>query len=239
MQPPLSHEELVKSFETEMEYLKRDREYTLSIYQKIETLMENCLKSGEYSRLFELLPYFEEPDTYPRFHLNADSHRVHVTLNVLKLELAYHSSCFLSTVKSYSDFLKQYIQTVFYLRRLELSFSSEAMVEAAHYIQALPLSIYAAKIISENERFENYERLYLNLHYAMQAVWKKEEKQLWLRFLAEKASHAPVLLETASLCMDMEDYHTAVACLSAIPAPEPETKQLLTTLKELLAHESK
>ena len=229
--------EWLKKYEKEMQQLETDKEYTFSVYEKMHNVLDSCLKSKNYASLFQLLPYFEDPDSHPQLHYSADARRIHILLNILKIELKYQKPCFGSTVDCYEDFFEQYIQTIFCLRRLELALYPELMNEAAEYLRSISISIYAAKLITENEYFENFETLYWNTYFTMESVWSVEDKILWLNFLLEKVTSPQILTELASLCIEIGDYKQAYQHLDSIPSPSPEITDMITTLKDFLHNE--
>lgn len=232
-----SWKELIEESEDNMKKLEENKAYCFSIYEQMYHLMDSCLKKGDYYPLLEMLPYFEEPEKYPRLHHSSETRRIHIILNILKLELKYDKLPFLSSVHSYNDYIKQYTMTIFALRRLELMLSSSDMEEAVSYLTSIPFNIFAARFISENEYFENYENLYWNLYSCMKSIWSLSDKIQWLICLLDKEVTTRTLLELSSLYIEAKDYAAAYRYLTQIPEPSSETLALISTLKELFHYE--
>lgn len=231
--------DLAEKYEREVNALITDRPYCLKIYEYMRQHLKSCLDTQNYTALFKLAPYFDNPEDYPHFHVSAETRKIHIMLNFLRLELKYDKEPFISSVSDFSSFIQQYTLTVFALRRLEMELNPESMQEAISYLVSIPLNIYAAKIITENEYFENYNRLYTNLYQSMDTIWSTEDKILWLHFLLEKKTSDATLLELSSLYMDIQDFNTACDMLMQIKAPSSETLSLISLLKEALHNESK
>lgn len=230
-------EEVIKECEDNMKSLEENKAYCFSVYEQMHRLMDSCLQNNDYDSLLEILPYFEEPDKYPRLHHSSETRRIHVILNALKMELKYEKLPFLSSVHSHDDFMKQYTMTVFALRRLELMLSPSDMEEAVSYLTSIPFNIYSARFISENEYFENYENLYWNLYSCMKSIWSPGDKIQWLVCLLDKEPSSRTLLELSSLYFEIEDYAAAYRYLTQIPEPSSETLALISSIKELFHYE--
>lgn len=229
--------ELIEAFEEYTQQLETDKEYCLNVYSKMRQHIDQCITQKTYYSLFELLPYFEEPDDYPQFHPSSETRVIFVLLNILKMEFKYNTQFFLSTVNSYAEFKQQYTLTVFAFRRLELALSDIYMAEACSYLKTLPLSVYAAKIIIENEYFENHKLLYKNLYRCMQDIWSLQDRIYWLLSLSEYDSSEDTLLELASACLENNDYSGAYQILLKIRKPSAEAASIITSLGEALHNE--
>ncbi len=229
-----SLDELIQKAEANFKKLEADKSYCLSVYQNMRQHVDFCLDSRQYEALFDLLPYFEEPDSYPQFHNSSDTKRIHILLNILKLEIKYKKEPFISAVNSFKDFMEQYLMTVFAMRRLELALSEEAMAEASSYLTSVPLSIYAAMFISQNEYFENHGNLFWNLYTCMKPIWSIEDNIQWLTWLLEREPVRHAILELSYLYMEIQNYSRAYQYLITIPSPSKEIAALISSLKELL-----
>lgn len=229
-------DELIQETEANFKKLEADKSYCLSVYQNMRQHMDFCLGSRQYDALFDLLPYFEKPDSYPQFHNSSETKRIHILLNILKLEIKYKKEPFISAVNSFRDFMEQYLLTVFAMRRLELALSEEAMAEAASYLTSVPLTIYAAMFISQNEYFENHGNLFWNLYTCMKSLWPINDKIQWLTWLLERESIQPAILELSSLYMEINNYSRAYQYLTTIPSPSGDIAALISSLKEHLSN---
>ncbi|MBD5545738.1 MAG: hypothetical protein HDR01_16235 [Lachnospiraceae bacterium] len=226
--------EFLQEAERDLQKLEADKSYCLDLYKSMQQHIDLCLGTKQYESLFDLFPYFEEPDSYPQFHNSSETKRIHILLNILKLELKYEKTPFLSTANDYNGIMAQYLMTIFAMRRLELALSEEAMAEAATYLTSVPLTIYAAMFISQNEYFENYENLFWNLYTCMKSIWPIGDKIQWLTWLFEREPVQQATLELASLYMEVHNYSRAYQYLTAIPSPSKDIVALISSLKELL-----
>lgn len=177
------HQEI---YDAEIDTLQKDKQPCFLLYQRIQKHVDTCLQASTYERLLELLPYFTDSQAYPYFHHSGDTQRIFNMCNFLQLELKYHKTPIVSVAASYADFLNLYLTIVFALRRLELAFSPSSIEEAASFLLSIPLNVYAAHIILNNELFENYERVYWDLYHCMKNIWPISDQILWLSFLLEK-----------------------------------------------------
>lgn len=226
--------ELLQEAERDFQKIDADKSYCFDLYKNMQQHIDLCLGNKQYEALFDLLPYFEEPDSYPQFRNSAETKRIHILLNILKLELKYEKTPFLSTANDYNSIMEQYLLTIFAMRRLELALSEEAMAEAATYLTSIPLTIYAAMFISQNEYFENYGNLFWNLYTCMKPFWTISDKIQWLTWLFEREPFQQAILELASLYMEVHNYSRAYEYLTAIPSPTQDIAALISSLKELL-----
>lgn len=226
--------ELFQKSERNLQKLETDKSYCFDLYKTMKQHIDVCLGNKQYEALFDLLPYFENPDSYPQFHNSSETRRIYILLNILKLELKYEKAPFLSTANDFKHIMEQYLLTVFAMRRLELALSEETMAEAAAYLTSLPLTIYAAMFISQNEYFENYKNLFWNLYTCMKPFWSIGDKIQWLTWLFERDPVQPAILELASLYMEVHNYSRAYEYLTAIPSPSKDIAALISSLKELL-----
>lgn len=232
-----SLKEFLLERELDMQKHEKAKSYCFSMYDKIYRHINSCLSKKNYEGLLELLPFFEDPDSYPQFYHSAETRKVYILLNFLKLELKYEKEPFLSTVNDFNGFLDQYLLTVFAMRRLELALSEPAMAEANTYLTSIPLNIHAARIIAENEYFENFGNLYWNLYVCMKSFWSMDDKIYWLICLLKKESLQRAVLELSSLYLEIQDYPNAYRQLITIPSPSEEITTLISSLKELLPNE--
>ncbi len=237
MKTYLNLEESIVAFEEYMQQLENDKEYCMNLYAHMRQCFDENLANGTYASLFELLPYFEDPDAYPMFHPSSETKMIFVLLNTLKLELKYGKQPFIQTVHSYAELQEQYALTVFALRRLELALSEDSMNEACSYLRSLPLNVYAAGLIITNEYFENYKRLYRSLYQCMQDIWTSQDKIYWLLSLSKYDSSEEIMLELASAYMESNDYSGAYQVLLQITNPSAETISIISSLKELFQNE--
>jgi hypothetical protein len=202
----LSFEEQLKKYDEEFEQLEADKDYCMETYEHIKKLADECLRDKVYDRLFEeVLPYFENPEEYPRFRPTAEMYRIWRLLTIIRMELTCSGRViYVSHIDSYAEYAEQYILTTFAMRRLELGISEQGMKEAKAYLDGIPLSVYAAVVITENEKFEQCPRLYWSIYKCMKDRWTAEEKILWLKLLSEKEQSPDVLLELASLTSSLK-----------------------------------
>lgn len=230
-------DELIEEAESNMLKREENKDYCFAVYESMHHHFDSCLSRREYEPLLDLLPYFEEPDSYPRLYHSGETRKLHILLNFLKLELKHEKDPFLSTVNDFDGFLNQYLLTVFAMRRLELELSEDSMAWAYEYLTSIPFSVYAARIIAENEYFENYGNLYWNLYTCMKSIWPIEDKILCLHYLLNEEPSSRVLLELSSLYIEIHDFSKAYQCLISIPSPSQEVTTLISSLKELLRYE--
>lgn len=230
-------DELIQESERNMLQLDEDKEYCFSIYKEMRECVDLCLKSNEYQPLFDLLPYFEKPEDYPRLRHTGETRRLNIMINALKLETKYHKNSFLSTTTDYENLFEQYTLTIFALRRLELKLSETSIEEAENYLTSIPFNIYIARLIIENEYFENYENLYQSLYHCFKNIWSIPDKIQWLVCLFQKAPNNKTLLEISSLYIELSDYKSAYHYLTKIASPSPEAKALISSIKELFHYE--
>jgi hypothetical protein len=200
------NEKELKKYDEEFEQLEADKDYCRETCEHIKKLTDECLRDKVYGRLFEdVLPYFENPEEYPRFRPTAEMYRIWRLLAIIRMELTYSGRViYVSCIDSYAEYAEQYILTTFAMRRMELGISEQGMKEAKAYLDSIPLSVYAAVIISENEKFEQCPRLYWSIYECMKDRWTPEEKILWLQLLSEKEQSPDVLLELASLTSSLK-----------------------------------
>lgn len=232
-----SFEELMQICEKEMRQLEADKSFCFDTYRFIRQTFDSCLPKQDYNGLLELLPIFEKTDLYPQFHHSGETYKLYTLLYILKLEIKYDKKPFLSFADTYEQLLAQYHQAVFSLRRLEFALSQSDMAQAVQYLHSVSFNIYVAKIMIENGYFENYNRLYWNLYFNLKDVWSVMDQIQWLIFLLEINASDRVLLEMASLYMELGDYVKSYQYLSQIASPNQETSTLISSLKELLCYE--
>jgi proteasome lid subunit RPN8/RPN11 len=178
----ISLKEQLNIFDEQLDRFEADKDYCMEVYQHMQELADECFRSGEYDKLFELSPYFESPKSYPKFHMTGETYRINILLNIIRIEHSYPGSVpFLSDVDSFESYVEKYTLTIFALRRLELALAEQSMQEARAYLENIHLSPYVAAIIVENERFEKCPRLYWNLYECMADIWTAEEKIFWLK----------------------------------------------------------
>lgn len=228
---------LLLQVEAEASNISYKKIVSFEFYQKVEDTLNSCLITRDYSQLFDFLDYFEHREKYPNILHSADTRRIYVTILFLKYELNEKSEVFLSSVSSYQEFLQQYVSTIFALRRMELQSSTELMYEASAYVQSIPLSVYAARGIIENEYFENRVNIYWNLYQAKKSQWDLKERSILLYQLLEYGDSLRAYLELSSICMENRDYKQAYNILSKIPNPTPQIIDLMSTLKGVLPNE--
>ncbi|MBD5545735.1 MAG: hypothetical protein HDR01_16220 [Lachnospiraceae bacterium] len=227
---------LLQETELHMQKMQTDKTYSFNLHQHIQQHVDFCLGSKQYEALFDLLPYFEAPDSYPQFHNSSETIKIYVLINILKLELENQKTPFLSVANDFDSIMEQYLLTVFSMRRLELALSKEAMDEAAAYLTSVPLTIYAAFLISTHEYFENYGNLFWNLYTCMKSFWPLDDKILWLMWLLEKTPAQQAILELASLYIEIHDYSKAYQILNTISSPSKDITDQISSLKELLSY---
>ncbi|MBD5464735.1 MAG: hypothetical protein HDR22_02775 [Lachnospiraceae bacterium] len=226
--------ELFQESERILQKLETDKSYCFDLYKTMKQHIDVCLGNKQYEALFDLLPYFEEPDSYPQFHNSSETRRIRILLHILKLELKFEKTPFFSTANDFNSLMEQYLLTVFAMRRLELALSEEAMAEAAAYLTTISPSIYAAMFLSQQEYFENYGNLYWNLYTCMKSFWSIVDKIQWLTWLFDKEPIQAAILELASLHMEVRNYSKAYQYLTTIPSPSKDIVALISSLKELL-----
>lgn len=230
-------EDLIRESEQNMQQLEENKSYCFAVYDTMRRQIDSCLLSKSYPALLELLPYFNAPEAYPRLRHSGETRKIHILLNALKLELQYHKEPFVSSAQNCEELFTQYTLTIFALRRLELALSPEAMDEAVSYLTSIPFNVYIARIIIENEYFENYGRLYWSLYRHMETLWPVTDRIQWMTCLLEKEPSQNVLLELSSLYITIQCYDKAYQYLLQIPSPSPETAALIHSLKELFHYE--
>lgn len=230
-------EEFLQHLEGQMISREENKEYSLSVHALLRQGLDDCIRSGDYGSVESLLPYFEPSSATPKCYHSGETKRIYTLIMIVMLELKGNEELFLSSVSGYQELVEQYTLTLFSMRRLELALSEASMQEASAYLQSIPLSIHAARLISENEYFENYQRLYWNLYSCMRGRWSVVSRVLWLTHMLQTAESARVLLELSSLYLEMGEYRKAYQYLQRIPSPSPETVTLISSLKELLPDE--
>lgn len=229
-----SLEELMEETEKNMASYSENREYCFSMYDMLRKRLDNCIKSRDYKSLSDLLPYYEKREAFPRLIHSGETLRIYASVKFTLAELEAGKEPFLSSVSSYDEFLQQYTLTVFSFRRLELALSETAMEEAMVYLQSIPLTVYAARIISRCEYFENFQRLYWNLYLCMRHCWPLLDKIGWLTFLTKKAKSMEIITELSSLYIENGEYTKAYLYLLQIPSPTQEIADIITSLGDYI-----
>lgn len=227
-----SLEELLQACDQDMNMLKTDKEYCFETYDIMRRHIDTCLQTQDYQAIMDLSDYFTVPEKKQHFHYSSESRRILVLLDFLSKELAIGKTPFISSATDFQSFMNQYTQTVFAFRRLELAIcDSNATLEAVDYLNSIPLSIFAAMIIIDNEYFENYERLYWSLYHNVSA-WSIADKIFWLEALLKKATTPQILTTLAYLYLEADIPEKAYSYLSKIPSPSSEVLNLINILKE-------
>ncbi len=173
--------------ETNLQQLDDHREYCLAFYKEMREIVTDFLMRKAYEELSEAFPCFEEPEKYPEFHHIGETRKLHVILSALKLELKLNKTPFVALAESFDDLLSLYQMCVFAFRRLELCLSDASLEEAASFLAPLPISIYFAMAVIENERFENHTRLSWNLYELKKVDWSESEQIQFLNYYMNKS----------------------------------------------------
>lgn len=231
-----SWEELITESELNMTKLAQDQSACFQIYDFIKNHFNSCLATKDYFRLLELLPYFEDPSSYPQFHHSGETMRIYFYLHILKSEQNHQMKPFISNVSNYDEFLQQYTLTLFSIRRMELMLSNKSLMEASAYLHSIPFNVYVARIIVENEYFENFHNIYWNLYECMKDIWSIYEQIQWLVCLFQKEPSTKLSLELGLLYLKINRPDKAFNYLQQIPSPTPEIQSLISSLKELLSN---
>lgn len=229
-----SLEELMAETEKNLMSYAENKEYCFSMYDMMRKRLDDCIKSGDYKSLSDLLPYYEEREAFPRLIHSGETIKIYVLIKFTLAELESGRTPFLSSVSSYDEFLRQYTLTIFAFRRLELALSETAMEEAKTYLRLIPLTVHAARTISQYERFENYQRLYWNLYLCMRHDWPILDKIGWLTFLLGKVNFTEAILELSSLYIENGEYTKAYLYLLQIPSPSQEIADIITSLGDYI-----
>lgn len=226
---------LLLKIDKEAQESKKKQKDSFAFYQMIESSLDTCLSTGNYQGILELEKYFEDSKRYPNIIHSGETRRVYVMILFLKIELEKGITPYISSVSSYQQFMDQYIQTIFALRRIELQMDPMLVDEAVYYIRSIPLTSYAAAGIITNEYFENHKILYWNIYEAKKDQWSISEQMGWLYKLINYGDDMRAYLALSSLCMENCDYLQAYEMLEKISNPNSEIKQLMNCLKEVIS----
>lgn len=224
--------DLLQSSEQAMKKLKADQAYCFEVYSQMRHHISNCLQTKDYAAILDLSEYFTNPEKNKQFHYSSESRRILVLLDFLSKELTIGKTPFISSTTNFQSFMKQYTQTVFSFRRLELAICDDnATQNAIAYLNTVPLSIFSAITIIDNEYFENYERLYMSLYHNISA-WSIADKIFWLETLLKHSSSSHIFTTLATLYLEANIPEKAYSYLCMIPSPNMEITNLINILKE-------
>lgn len=221
----------------DLQNYEKDKEYCFDIYKKISEFVSDCLLKQDYARLLTLQDFFNNIKQYPRFHHSAETRRISIMLLFLKFELEKGLPPFISTTKSYDEFMEQYLLTVFAMRRLEIGLSAESMEEANLFLSSVPFHVYTAIFLSEYELFSHYESLVFHIYVGRKESWSIPEQIHWLTHSLKRTASDRILTALSLLHMELQDFAHAYEYLQKISNPASETLSLIQILKEHLHHE--
>ncbi len=165
---------------------KQKQQFSLKIYDKIKSCINQCLETQNYDSLFRLLPYYEEPQKFPLLVHSGETYRIYTILQILQLEYKYHKPLYISVTRNYTELLSQYYNTVFSLRRIELNVSDALISQAKEYLLSIPLSCFAVECILNKERFENFDSIYSALLELYWDIWSSSDLLLLCDFWEKK-----------------------------------------------------
>lgn len=233
----LTQDQRSKSFQNHLNLMEKNKDYRIRTMKEVMETVDHGLQTGDYTDLPGLTKVLSAPQGQNILIPSRETRMLYLILTSLQQELKHGKIPFLSNVKNCGQLFEQYLYTVFSLRRLELSFSEEAVAEAEHYLTSIPFNIYIGYIIIDNELFENYPRLYRNVYSCMKNTWAIPDKIAWLTEFPGRDTSPDILLELAYLYMEIHAYRNACQCLEKISSPTAEITSLINTLKELTTDE--
>lgn len=171
--------------ESEQFFEKCNEEYPLALlaYHKISQIVDTALQQNDYTYLLSLLPYMETDEGYLAFQYIGEARYLLRILNIIALEEKYHTSSFICQISTKQELVEKYKLSLFSLRRIVFSLSSESVADAEHFLVQNQLSPFAIYILAKDELIIPNNLLFQKVQEIYSSQWNNSEIQLFQQLI--------------------------------------------------------
>lgn len=178
-----SEEKKHKNTKLFLEKCKNEYTIALSTYDKITQIVDTALQQNNYDLLLSLLPYMETGDGYVTFQYLGEARHLLRILNIIALEEKYHSIPFAYQIKNKQELIEKYTLSLFSLRRIVFSLSSESIADAEYFLSQNRLSPFAIYILAKDELIIPSKLLFQKIQEIYTLQWNNNEIQLFQQLI--------------------------------------------------------
>nr|WP_318684672.1 hypothetical protein [uncultured Acetatifactor sp.] len=161
------------------EKYKQEYPLALAAFQSIQSTVNEGLRENNHLIMLSLIPFIENGDGNLAFQYIGKTRRILRILYILRLEDRYGFRAFTCEVSSWDDLLEKYMLSLFALRRLAFSLSSQSEEEAACFLLQNRLSPFAVYVLCSNELIIPSRALYKKIENISSQFWSKQESLLF------------------------------------------------------------
>lgn len=175
--------EIILAAEAKCDFLrlKQDKEAAQNSYQYICTSIDHALSTKDYAgTVFHLIEYIENGAGHLTLKYFGKTYRYLRMLHILALEIKYKKRLFCEDCGSLKELWDKYMLTLFSMRRILFRLSERSVDEAAQYLQAHPISPFAAYLMTQDELLIPSRSFYQTLLTILSSCWTSDDKNQFL-----------------------------------------------------------
>ena len=206
-----------------IELCERERDFNARKLKSLRNIFGTAVTEGSFNELKKLEAEMSEPG----FVRAGESERM------IRMITAFND---LKGVSGYEEFSDKYETLIHSLRRLEIleDKENEALSEAVLFILQNKITPGTFAEVLKNELFEKRCCIALRFCSLLKDTVNDSERLKWLMSLAENYPSDALLIETAALLMDYNEFEAALEFLQRIKAPTEKIKEITEELKAAL-----